>query len=172
MDKIISTLEVVKDYFTFRLNESSNLNKKANEYFADLSSQEIDCKSKIFNTIRMLSYESELKNHKTYDSYISYILDKLDDISKDDFYFLILKLQDIANLLFSDNIIDWGRIISLISFVSYFSFKLAWIHKDLSQASTCACKLIEWLTSFLTCKCGMWIECSGGWVGFFKKRIL
>jgi hypothetical protein len=158
MDKCISSLEVVKDYFTFRLNESNNLAK--NDYFKSI---ELQNQKDIMNTIRMLCYEAESKNRENYDYYIGYTLEKFDDLSKNDYCSLIEKLKDIADLLFSDTI-DWGRIISLVSFVSYFSYKYAWMNKDLSLASSCACKLIEWLTGYLTCKCGMWIECNGGWV--------
>lgn len=170
MEKCISSLEIVKDYFTFRLNESNNLAK--NDYFKNQTNHET--KRDIMNTIRMLCYEAETKNRENYDYYIGYTLEKLDNLAKNDYCLLIQKLQDIANLLFSDNL-DWGRIISLISFVSYFSYKYAWLNKDLGRASACACKLIEWLTSYLTCKCGMWIECNGGWVRqkfFFYTKII
>ncbi|RNA29895.1 Bcl-2 1 [Brachionus plicatilis] len=160
MEKCISSLEVVKDYFTFRLNESSNLAKK--DYF---KSSSLEGQKDVLNTIRMLCYEAETKNRENYDYYIGYTMEKLENLAKNDYCMLIQKLQDIANLLFNDNI-DWGRIISLLSFVSYFSYKYAWLNKDLGRASACACKLIEWLTSYLTCKCGMWIECNGGWESF------
>jgi hypothetical protein len=174
MENFISTLEVVKDYFTFRLNEASSLNNLKIDYFQSPIDQKLNYKQIVLFTIKKLAFEAELKNKECFDYYINYTLEKMNKNSTSnktrigEFSILINKLQDITQLLFNDKIVDWARIIALISFVSYLSYKFAWIlmNKNIEATSACACTLIEWLTSYLTCKCGMWIECNGGWESF------
>lgn len=177
MEKCTSSLEIIRDYFTFRLNESHNLNKlyskNSDDYFRIERESGDNAKIEILTTIRMLGFEAEQQNRDCYDNFINYLFSKirLDELQNNDFYFLVVKLQEVGNALFGhrgeNNGMDWARILAFISFVSYLSFKFAWLSRDMTQTSACTCKLIEWLTSFLTCKCGLWIECNGGWVSLF-----
>lgn len=160
-----SSLQIIKDYFMFRLNEWNKLSRTLpSDYFRSrrLSTTTTD----ITFTFRALAYEGELFNRDEYDRFIDCVLfARIDNVIIDDFFSLIVKLQQLGNVLFGDKRgVDWPRIVSFVSFVSYVSFKFARLNRDLKMASRCACKLIEWSTSYLTCKCGLWIECNGGWV--------
>ena len=161
MTRCVTTLEVIKDYFMYRLNEivgrtDATLEADENKFVS----------SEALEMIRKLVLEAEHKNHECYDLYINESKCKLPQ----DTYEIIKNLQEIAEKLFSDKCINWGRLISLISFIGYYTFSYACNVPDINTASTFACKMIEWLTSFITCKAGMWIECNGGWELFVKCR--
>lgn len=160
MTRCVTTLEVLKDYFMFRLNESTACRN------AETSEQiQADCKyvsPDALEMIRSLANEAEERHRECFDVYINEVFNE----SPKDTFEIIKKLQEIAEKLFEDNCINWGRLIALISFIGYFTYRYACQMQNIELASTFACKMIEWLTSYITCKAGMWIECNGGWVNF------
>ena len=156
MTRCVTTLEVLKDYFMYRLNEVGGRGEPSIE-------QERENKyvsTEALEMIRKLILEAEQKNHDCFDVYINESNCKLPQ----DTYEIIKSLQVIAEKLFEDNCINWGRLLALISFIAYYTYSYACSVPDINTASTFACKMIEWLTSYITCKAGMWIECNGGWV--------
>jgi hypothetical protein len=158
----VSTLEIVKDYFRFRLNEGKNLAEQKSDYFSSIKFDDQSPSQKIFATIRQLAYNAELQNRECFDHYIKCTFEKIDDLKN--INELEKKLRGVAELLFNDNEISWSRIIIILSVVTYLTYKYAWIQRDLVLISSFACRLIEWITSYFACKFGMWIECQGGWV--------
>ncbi len=158
----VTTLEIVRDYFTFRLNEAKNLAEHKSDYFASVDLECLTPRDKIFATLRQLTYSAELKNRECFDRYINFTFNQIDDLKK--LCELERKLQQVAESFFNDHEISWSRIIVILSFVAYMSYKYAWMQRDLTLATACACCLVQWLTTYLACKFGMWIECQGGWV--------
>lgn len=164
MTRCILTLEVLKDYLLFRLNEkSTGCCSTAAAIKSKIQSEPCNCKyvkSESLEMIRILAMEAEVKNREIYDNCITY---QLIEYKKD--YNLIAKnIQNTGEKLFDDNCINWGRIIAFISFLGYYNYRFACCIQNYELASAFSMTLIEWFTYFLTCKVGMWIEANGGWV--------
>ena len=158
MTRCVTTLEVLKDYFMYRLNDVSGCGESA----LQPENESKFVSNEALEMIRKLILEAEQKHHECFDIYINESKCKLPQ----DTYEIIKSLQDIAEKLFEDNCINWGRLLALISFIAYYTYSYACAVPDINTASTFACKMIEWLTSYITCRAGMWIECNGGWVSF------
>ena len=159
MAKCMSTLEVIRDYIMYRLNESDS----CREAQAKAQTNKCDCRYSTqdsCNKIRAYAIEAETTNKKTFDSFINEILDN----NSLECYEIIQKLQEVADGLFQDQCINWGRLVALISFIAYFAYRYVVQMQDIEVAGVFTCKLLEWFTSYITCKAGMWIECNGGWV--------
>jgi hypothetical protein len=193
MTRYVTTLELVKDYFAYRLNTGENY--ESAESTSNENIQECRYISKdLVVSFRRLAIRAENENRECFDLYLEKILfDK--HLSNNQYYNnnhqatttsasdynsqqsntesstkmsfenrILNKAKQITDLVFDDNCINWGRITILISFFAYLTFKYTCKVNNLKSASSLACKLIEWLTFYITCKYGIWIECNGGWV--------
>jgi hypothetical protein len=159
MTRCITTLEIVKDYFTYRLNTDEIIDFES----AKLNESTTNCKFVRYETLlafRKLGLKAEQANRECFDRYIEKLLNDEEHSDRK----IFKSLKDIADILFEDNCINWGRIVILVSFCTYFTFKYSCKVNNMNKASKFACKLIEWLTTSITCKFGIWIECNGGWV--------
>lgn len=173
MTRYITTLEIIKDYFAFRLNTTDEVKDPYQNISINCKA---DCKfvsPETLISIRKLALKAECEHRESFDCYLNKMLFETKIIMDQNCETKILnQIKDIANMVFEDNCINWGRIIIIISFLAYLSFRYSCKVNSISKASSLACKLIEWLTSFITCKYGIWIECNGGWVKlltlFFK----
>lgn len=168
MTRYITTLEIIKDYFAYRLNASDDVKdscQKINE-ICKTDSKYISRETLI--SIRKLALKAEYEHRESFDCYLNKILFETNILMSDECESKIMnQVKDISNMLFDDNCINWGRMIILISFLTYLSFRYSCKVNSISKASSLACKIIEFLTWFITCKHGVWIECNGGWVRKF-----
>ncbi|RNA32333.1 apoptosis regulator BAX-like [Brachionus plicatilis] len=164
MTRYITTLEIIKDYFAFRLNSTDEVK----DPYQNISKNcRADCKfvrPETYLTIRKLALKAECEHRESFDCYLNKMLFETKILMDENCETKILnQIKEIANMVFDDNCINWGRIVIIISFLAYLSFRYSCKVNSISKASSLACKLIEWLTSFITCKYGIWIECNGGW---------
>lgn len=164
MTRYIATLEIIKDYFAYRLNTGEEGQENSN---CKLESKYVSQETLV--SIRKLALKAEYEHRDCFDCYLNKILFEANLVNDKTIESKILqRAKEIANLLFEDNCINWGRIIILVSFITYLSYRYSCKVNNINKATSLACKLIEWLTSFITCKYGIWIECNGGWV---KKKF-
>lgn len=69
-------------------------------------------------------------------------------------------IDDIALNMFDDQVISWGRIVTLFSFCSY----LAWFCEQSNISSDCSDGVAQRLGDFVVNRLGLWIVSHGGWV--------
>lgn len=153
MTRYVTTLEIVKDYFAYRLSNGQQ----------DESSSCKQTSSQVLVSFRKLAYRVENQQRHLFDEYLNKTLDV--PLHEKE---IVEHVKNITSLVFDDNCVNWGRIVALVSFVAYVSLRYARLVNDLTNATSFACLLIEWLTFFITCKYGIWIECNGGWVVVFN----
>lgn len=131
-----TTNELAKDFVGFKLGKTSA---------ADVSM--------IARTLRRVAADVESNHGDLFQNMIRTIACSSDDISQ--------SYSDIVKNMFSDNVINWGRIAVLFTF----SGQVA-IHCQKQGSPEDADRVISLLTDFVNTRLSNWIENAGGWVSF------
>ena len=131
-----TTNELAKDFVGFKLGKTST---------ADVSM--------IARTLRRVAADVESNHGDLFQNMIRTIACGSGDISQ--------SYSDIVKNMFSDSVINWGRIAVLFTF----SGQVA-IHCDKQGSPEDADRVISLLTDFVNTRLSNWIEKAGGWVSF------
>ncbi|CAF0791422.1 unnamed protein product [Brachionus calyciflorus] len=163
MTRYITTFEIIKDYFTYRLNTADD-EKDCQSITKNCKPESKYVSQETLISIRKLAIKAENDHRESFDCYLNKILFDTKILLDENCETKIMnQVKDITNMLFDDNCINWGRLIILLSFTTYLTFRYSCKVNSINKASSFVRKLMEYLTSFITCKYGIWIECNGGW---------
>ena len=131
------TRELAKDFVGFKLGKASAANV-----------------SLTARTLRRVAGEVESSHGDLFQSMIRTITCESDDISR--------SYSDIMKSMFSDNVINWGRIAVLFTF----SGQVAIHCEKVGSPGEDADLVISLLTDFVNGRLLKWIQNAGGWVSY------
>lgn len=135
------TRELAKDFVCFKLGKASAVNV-----------------SPTARTLRRVATEVETSHGDLFQSMIRTITCESDDISR--WY------SDIMKSMFSDNVINWGRIAVLFTFSGQVAIHCE-KHGSLGENADLVVSL---LTDFVNSRLLKWIQNAGGWVSLLSYR--
>ena len=175
MTRCIINLAVLRDYFAHRLNTADLCPSSPESTLVRDSDDDETTATATLLAFRECCLRAESEHRPLFDSY----LDKMVLLGKEDTAeeesrahlgrrsrSLLKGVRELAERVFEDGRVNWGRICIVCSFGAYVAFRYACgkAGGEAERASRLACKLLEWLALFVTCRLGIWIECNGGWV--------
>lgn len=132
-----TTRSVVADYFHWRLNETSNTTNR------------------LFYIVRQIATECEAAYHaqelRLQFRLSSLSLGELEEVH-----------CEIAKELFSDGVVTWTRIITLIAFSAMVTARLI---DEGQKPSVMSTAMMDWTTNFIETNLHSWLESQNYWVG-------
>jgi hypothetical protein len=150
-DSPTTTRSIITDYFDWRLNNKTITNNR------------------LFLIVRRIATDSEAsyRSQPAFNlqfSTLSIDLQTLDNIKTIH--------DEIANHLFNDGGISWGRIITLIAFSALLAERIIQQPSENLSPNVVISSMIDWTTNFIETNFQIWLQSQNSWVkNFFFLKI-